>query len=354
MNSYLDLIIQENLSIRNVMKELNSTAKRILFVVDDQKRFLGTISDGDIRRWILNRGKLNALAKDVANSDAFSILHPIDVKKVSTQMKEMAIEYVPILNETGQVVEVFHGETSYPIIVNDDIVKKYGVVIVIMAGGKGARLDPFTKILPKPLIPIGNKTILEIIIEKFCDFGANKFYVSVNYKAGIIKSYFEDLKPDYTIEYINENKPLGTAGALYKIKSMVKKPVIVTNCDIIIDSDYGEIVKHHLREKNDLTVIASVKNYHIPYGICEIANGGKLVRIREKPEYEFIVNTGMYVLSPEVIQLIPDDEFFHMTDLIEKVDQFGKKTGVYPIGEDAWIDTGEWDAYHDTIRKFKR
>ena len=97
-----------------------------------------------------------------------------------------------------------------------------------------------------------------------------------------------------------------------------------------------------------------LKNYHIPYGICEIANGGKLVRIREKPEYEFIVNTGMYVLSPEVIQLIPDDEFFHMTDLIEKVDQFGKKTGVYPIGEDAWIDTGEWDAYHDTIRKFKR
>jgi NDP-sugar pyrophosphorylase family protein len=223
---------------------------------------------------------------------------------------------------------------------------------VIMAGGKGTRLDPFTRILPKPLIPIGDKSIIEIIIDKFLKYQINHFIVSVNEKSKIIKSYFEELNPPYSISYIHEPKPLGTAGSLKYLDKKDCHSIIVTNCDIIIDADYADLVDSHLKDNNDITLVASMKQYKIPYGVCEIENGGALKTIIEKPEYNFLVNTGMYIIKTESLKLVPFEEYFHMTHLIEKVKAAGGKIGVYPISESSWIDTGEWEEYKNALKAF--
>jgi len=170
-----------------------------------------------------------------------------------------------------------------------------------MAGGEGTRLYPFTKILPKPLVPIGDKPILEIIINRFYEYGCTNFNLSVNYKSNIIKAYFSDFKHNYKINYIHEKKPLGTAGSLHILQNRIRKTFFVSNCDILIDADYADILKFHKQSKNKITLVTSMKHFTIPYGICEIGDGGALKNINEKPEQDLLVNTGLYVLEPEVL-----------------------------------------------------
>jgi NDP-sugar pyrophosphorylase family protein len=222
-----------------------------------------------------------------------------------------------------------------------------------MAGGKGTRLEPFTKVLPKPLIPIGDKTIIEIIIEKFTDYEIDNFYVSVNHKAKIIKSYFEELKREYTISYIEESQPLGTIGALSLIKEKINKPILITNCDIIINTDYSEFLKFHIRNKYDLSLIGSMIDFKIPYGVCEIGKDGILENFTEKPQYSILASTGMYILSPNIIDQIPENVFYDITDLMSYLRNNGGRIGVFPISEESWMDTGEWDQYRKTVSKLK-
>ena len=334
------------------MEILDSTAKKILFVVDDGNRLIGSLSDGDIRRWILKGGDLHAEAQIVAFENSLTVTKPYIVNDIKVLMRKQNIEFVPVLDEAGRIIEMLNYEHLFNGTIKSEAISKLRIPIVIMAGGKGTRLEPFTRVLPKPLIPIGDKTILEIIIEKFLAYGVHEFYLSVNYKAAIIKSYFDELKPNYHLNYIEEDIPLGTAGALYKIKDTLSSPILVTNCDILIDIDYSDLHKHHINEKNDITMVASVKQYHIPYGVCEIEPGGGLKEIREKPELNFLVNTGMYVVEPSVLQLIPNNEYYHITELMEKIISEGGKVGVYPISENSWVDTGEWDEYKKAIQKF--
>ena len=173
-----------------------------------------------------------------------------------------------------------------------------------MAGGKGSRLKPLTNILPKPLIPIKDRPIIELIMEKFQSHGINNFNITTNYKAGIIKSYFSNLKKKYNINFHNENKPLGTAGSLKLTKTKSKKPIFVTNCDIIINSDYNLIMNYHIENKNDFTIIAATKKYTIPYGTCEIGKDGIFKKILEKPSLDYLINTGFYITNPSNIELI--------------------------------------------------
>ena len=148
---------------------------------------------------------------------------------------------------------------------------------------------------------------------------------------------------------MHEDKPLGTVGALKQLEGYSEKEIILTNCDIIIEADYYDLVQYHKKKKNDITIVASLKHYNIPYGICEIENGGGLIEIKEKPEFDMLVNTGMYVLNPSVLKEIPKDEFFHITHLIGKIKE-NYKIGVFPISENAWMDTGEWGEYKKAIK----
>ncbi|MCF8296142.1 MAG: NTP transferase domain-containing protein [Melioribacteraceae bacterium] len=352
LKEFSKILIDKSASAKDAMKQLDKTAEKILFVVEDNNKLIGSLTDGDIRRWILKDGDLNSAVMDVCFKGTYSIETKYDLEQVKTEILKRKIVYVPVVNENKEIVEFLIWDKLF----DDKIIRKskekLNAEVVIMAGGKGSRLDPFTRILPKPLIPIGDKTILEIIIEKFTDYGNEEFYISVNHKAKIIKSYFEEIQPEYYLKYIYEEKPLGTVGALKTLDGQVKKDIILTNCDNIIEADYADLLEHHKAKNNDITIIASMKHYNIPYGICEIENGGRLVSINEKPEYDLLVNTGMYVLKPEVLKYIPKEELFHITHLIEKI-KSTHKIGIYPISENSWIDTGEWVEYKKAVEKLR-
>ena len=346
------LTIPPDNSLRQAMRQLEETEKKILFVIDEWERLAGTITDGDIRRWILSDGNIGDTVESACNKTPLTISDVFDMDEVKKLMIERKINCIPVVTKDQYIIDVLFWDRVFRDTPEVKQKSKLDIPVVIMAGGKGTRLDPFTKILPKPLIPIGDKSVLEVIIESFLDYEVDQFYLSVNHKAKIIKSYFEELNPPYSLEYIDEKKPLGTAGSLKYLEGKFSGSFIVTNCDIIIKTDYDELYSYHISSDNDITVVASVKNYNIPYGICEIKNGGALTKLKEKPEYNFLVNTGMYVVKPEVLRHIPEDTFFHFTDLINAVQEKNGKVAVFPINESGWLDTGEWAEYKKAIEQF--
>ncbi len=352
MKQFTDILINESFSVKEAMKQLDKTAEKILFVVDGKYKLIGSLTDGDIRRWILKDGDLLTEVSNVCFRGTYFVYADYRLSLVKEEILKRKIVYVPIVNEEKIINDFLVWDKLFDSKISRVNKQKLNCEVVIMAGGKGSRLDPFTRILPKPLIPIGDKTILEVIIEKFTDYKINQFYISVNHKAKIIKSYFEELSPEYKLIYIHEDIPLGTIGALKRLEGKLNREIILTNCDIIIEADYVDILNHHQEKQNDITLVASLKHYNIPYGICEMANGGQLLNIREKPEYDFLVNTGMYVINPRVIKYIPENEFYHITDLIEQI-KSTHKIGIYPISENSWIDTGEWVEYKKALEKFK-
>lgn len=217
---------------------------------------------------------------------------------------------------------------------------------MIMAGGKGTRLYPYTKILPKPLIPIGDIPIMERIIGKFCEFGTTQFYATVNYRKNMIRSYFSEISKTYSLEYVEEDKPLGTAGSLQLIKEEFSQPFIVTNCDILIHADYEDIYRYHKEAGNELTIVTALKNIEVPYGVIHSSENGAVQSMEEKPKLSYFVNTGMYILNPALKKEIPEDTFFHMTDLADKLLAENRRVGMYPISEDSFLDMGEFEEMH--------
>ena len=346
------LTIPPDNSLRQAMRQLEETEKKILFVINEGERLVGTITDGDIRRWILSDGNIGDTVESACNKTPLTISDGLDIDEVKKLMIEKKINCIPVVTKDQHIIDVLFWDRVFRDTPEVKQKSKLDIPVVIMAGGKGTRLDPFTNILPKPLIPIGDKSVLEVIIDSFLDYEIEQFYLSVNHKAKIIKSYFEELNPPYSLQYIDEEKPLGTAGSLKYLEGKFSGSFIVTNCDIIIKTDYDELYSYHISKDNDITVVASVKNYNIPYGICEIKNGGALTNLKEKPEYNFLVNTGMYVVKPEVLRYIPEDTFFHFTDLINAVQKNIGKVAVFPINENGWLDTGEWAEYKKTIEQF--
>jgi NDP-sugar pyrophosphorylase family protein len=215
-------------------------------------------------------------------------------------------------------------------------------------------LAPFTSVLPKPLIPIGDRTVIEIIIDQFLPYGLDRFHLSVNYKSKILKSFFEELAPNYSVVYLEEKEPRGTAGSIRDLYSPTPEHLIVTNCDVVIQTNYADLVSFHTDNNYDLTLVASLKDYNIPYGVCELEKGGSLAHITEKPQYSFLVNTGMYVVRRDRLGLIPEETRYDMTDLIEQIKKAGGRIGVFPIGENAWVDTGEWAEYRRALDSLGR
>ena len=353
IKDFSSILINKDLTVKDAMKQLDKTAEKILFVVEEDNKLVGSLTDGDIRRWILSEGSLNDEVKNVCYKNTYAVPMNHNLENVKKEILEKKIVYVPVIDKNKKIVEFLIWDNLFDGKIKRRPKEILDIPVVIMAGGKGTRLDPFTRILPKPLIPIGDKTILEIIIDKFLEYQLNHFYISVNHKAKIIKSYFEELNHEYELTFLFEDKPLGTVGALKQLEGKISKEILLTNCDIIIETDFIDLLKYHRVNENGITIVASVKHYKIPYGICEIENGGTLLSIKEKPEFDFLVNTGMYILNSDILEYIPNNEFFHATHLIEKIKAENRKIGIYPISEDSWIDTGEWVEYKKAIEKLK-
>jgi len=348
-----DLTIRQKGTIKGAMKALNRTAENCLLVVDDRRRLIGTLTDGDIRRYILEGHDLNGtIAKAYNPEPVYVYCKDFNLEYIKRLLTKNKIDLIPIVNESREIVDYITWEKAF----EDGIDKPkqlLDVPVIIMSGGKGTRLDPFTKVLPKPLIPINEKPIIDHIIDHFRDYGINDYYLTINYKAHILKAYFNERNPDYKIHFIEENKPLGTAGSLKLVQGKFNKHIFVTNCDIIIKSNYANLYAFHSSGNYDITLVASLKHYEIPYGICKLDGDGNLEHIKEKPEYSFLVNTGLYVLKPDILNIIPEDKVYHMTHLINDIKRNAGKIGVYPISEDAWIDVGQWAEYKKTVNIFE-
>ncbi len=351
MNKSFDkYLIEKNNSLKDALKLLDKLPNKILFIIDNDKKLLGSLTDGDIRRWILRNGKLNTNVYEVCHKKCLYEYDNYDVNHLKKIMISNKIYQIPIVDKNLKVVNIVFYEDLF----GENFTKKIdklNVDILIMAGGKGQRLEPFTKIVPKPLIPIGDKPIIEHIIDKFVFYGIKLFFISINYKSELIKAYFKEISPNYQIKFVKENKPLGTIGALQIIENEITyDDVLLVNCDILININYNDLYKYHKDNNNDITIISSLKIYKIPYGICKV-NNGNLIEIVEKPEYEFLVNTGMYLIKKELIKLIPKDTFYNATDFINDAKQKGFKIGVFPINDNDWVDIGEWDEYKKSLNK---
>ena len=312
----------------------------LVFIVDETERLIGCVSDGDIRRCILKGCELNSSVENVMYKNPISLSknEKINAKAV---MMEKTITAIPIVDDSNKIVDIVLSREISKIKKQKKSLK--GIPVIIMAGGKGTRLYPFTKILPKPLIPIGDTPIVERIIDCYVEYGIDEYYMTVNYKKGMLRSYFNDLEPPYVVKFIEEDKPLGTGGSIKLIEDKFERPLFVTNCDALIRADYADVYEHHIKSGNDITMISALKNITVPYGVVNSGENGELISMEEKPTLSYFINTGMYIINPETIDLIPDDTMFHMTHLVEKVMQQGGKVGTYPISEDSFLDMGEFE-----------
>ena len=347
-------LVRENHTIRQAMEQLEKSEEKIVFVVDAGSRLVGSLTDGDIRRWILSDKDLKAQVLQVCNQNPCVVQDGFGTDQIRAEMIVKNLICIPVVNSSREIVRLVFWKELFQ---NDAPLKekrRLNLPVVIMAGGLGTRLAPFTNVLPKPLIPVGDRTVIEIIIDQLHQYGLNQFILSINYKSKIIKSFFEELAPPYSVSFLEEREQRGTAGSLRELYSPHPQNLIVTNCDIVIQADLAELVSFHEDNRYDVTLVASVKDYHIPYGVCELEKGGSLARIAEKPQYSFLVNTGMYIVRRDRLNLIPERSKYDMTDFIEQVKMDGGRVGVFPIGENAWIDTGEWTEYRKALDSLGR
>lgn len=341
-------IISEDQTIIDAMNLINKNGKGIVYVCDS-RMLKAAISDGDVRRHILNKGSLEAPISEVANYS------PVYAKRqdrinYNLLMKEKQISSLPIVNEAGEVITIkFSGSNSAHTTSNLD------TPVVIMAGGKGSRLLPMTSVLPKPLIPIDEeKTITELIMDKFMEYGCSDFNMIVNYKKELIKAYFLDCDTKYKTKFTEENEFLGTGGGLTLLRGEYDKSFFMTNCDILIDEDYGEIMKFHQSKKNIITMVCALKTTEVPYGTVELRRDGSVKGLLEKPSITHMINTGFYVIEPEFLEYVPQNTFIHITDIISSCIERGEQVGAYPISENSWSDMGQIVEMEKMVREYQR
>ena len=346
--------IYSNDTIYNSLEAITLSGSKCLVVVDKQNKIKGTISDGDIRRSILRGKKLSNKINDIYNKKPKYIFHDKKNNKILQNifLKDL-VDIVPVIDNNKKVVEVIRIDDVFS---NNNLVKKRKLKfpVIIIAGGLGNRLKPFTDVLPKALIPINKKPIIDHIMENFEQNGATNFLISINYKSKIMKAYFEEMKKNLKIKFIEEKKPLGTIGSLNLIKNYINKYIFVTNCDVIINFDYQEILKHHLQTKNEMTIVTCTKNFKIPYGNCKVDTQGNLKKIEEKPNYNLLINTGMYIINKNIINYIPKNTKFDVDNLINILIKNKIKIGVFPISDSNWTDIGQWNEYKKTIEIFNK
>ena len=344
-----NLLIKPNLNIKNALKQMTETGEKCLVVVDSKNILLGTLSDGDIRKAILN-GKIHSdkINEYYQKRPTFLRKENYSISRAKNIFLKKRIDVIPIIERSKKVVDVITFENIFKKNINS---KTFSKTVVIMAGGKGTRLEPFTNVLPKPLVPINEKPVIEHIIEKFVENKVSDFFITSNYKSKILKAYFQEMKPKFKLTFIDEPKPLGTAGGLSLLAGRIRKPFLMANCDTIININFDNLMSFHASHRNDLTLVASSKEYIIPYGTCKLNKNGKLQNIIEKPKLDFFVNIGLYVINPDLIKLIPKNRAYDMPDLIKLAKRKKKEVGVYPIDDESWIDVGQWSEYRKAIEK---
>ena len=332
--TYSDYIIDSGATICEALAQLERGGHRILFIAPDG-RLEAAVTDGDVRRYLIAGGKMDEPI------GAASSKHPVFLRgfheaRAREMLDELDITCVPMTGRDGRIhALVFRQETLHR------IARRIDVPVIMMAGGLGTRLLPYTEILPKPLIPVGSMTITEQILRRFKKFGCTRCSIVVNYRRNLIKSYFSEVDPGMQLEFVDEDKPLGTGGGLCFFKGKLDGPAFVTNCDSVIEADYEEILNLHRRTGSVITMVCARKQMCVPYGVVEANEEGEVTDLLEKPSYDLLINTGFYVVSPEFVESIPDDTFTPITEAVERFRAEGKRVSAYVVDEECFIDIGQ-------------
>jgi UTP-glucose-1-phosphate uridylyltransferase len=314
----LQRVIKKDKSLTNALKIMDSTGFRSLLVIDDNDLFAGVLSIGDIQRAIIKTISLDTEISEILRQNPKVAQESTPLQQIKDEMLRFRMEFMPVIDNLNNIITAYFWDELF---VEQKLPpkSKFNLPVVIMAGGVGTRLKPLTNVLPKPLIPIGDITIIEEIFDRFGNYGCNEFFVSVNYKADLIEFYLKNQNLPYLINFFREEKPMGTVGSLSLLKDKINQTFFVNNCDILIEQDYSEILDYHLGNKNAITIVASLRHYPIPYGIIESGDNGELITLIEKPELTFKINSGMYIFEPSLLHEIPPSDYFDITQLIEKL-----------------------------------
>lgn len=323
----------ENLTLAEVMQKIDANTSGILFLVDSANKLKGCITDGDIRRFLLAGGKLDEPALSAANLNpkfAFS-----EEEALRLYHKKNFI-VIPIVDIEKHVINLYNGE--------DSVTREraaLSIPVVINAGGRGTRLDPFTRVLPKPLIPVGDLPIIEHIMKEFQSYSCEQFHIIVNYKKELIKAYFAESENRYDISWYDEMNPLGTGGGLSLLRGRLNETFFFTNCDNLLQANYERMLEFHKENGNVITMVCAYKNFSIPYGVIEMGVNGKIESMKEKPLVSFLANTGTYIVEPKVLNDIEDNVPIGFPDVVEKQRNKDCKVAVFPVSESEWMDMGQ-------------
>lgn len=330
IHKYIDMT---SLSVSEAMQKINANNGCVLFLTDECKRLKGSITDGDIRRYLLAGGKMEGNSMAAANPNPRYAYSEEEAISLYDSKNYVAI---PVVDKDRTISDIYVGDKKV-----DKQKSVLKIPVVINAGGKGTRLDPFTRVLPKPLLPVGELPIIEHIIKEFQSYSCDEFHVIVNYKRQLLKAYFSENENNYNITWYDEETPLGTGGGLSMLRGALNETFFFTNCDNLLHANYEKILQFHRESKNVITMICAYKNFSIPYGVVEMGLNGKIETMKEKPLMSFLTNTGIYIVEPEVLDDIEDGVSIGFPDIVDNQRQKGRNVAVYPVSENEWMDMGQ-------------
>lgn len=343
INQYL---VPDHISVAEAVRRIDEGKKKVVFCTHGQQ-LSGCFTDGDMRRFILRGGDMQKPVSTAMNPEpiTLSLLQEAEAK---TFMERNFTVALPIINERREVVKIAFRdelESAARRMVPPE------VPLVIMAGGKGTRLYPYTRILPKPLIPIGDMPIMDHIIQRFGHYGIHAVYLILNHKRNMIKAYYNEARLPYDIHYVDEETFLGTAGGLSLLKGEIKSTFYLSNCDSLLDADYACMYDYHKEHNNALTFILASKQISVPYGVLDLDKDGAVKCLKEKPKFDFLVNTGIYLMEPIVFDLIQAHERIDLPDVAGRLMAEGYRVGGYPITEKSWLDMGQLSEMQNMMKE---
>jgi len=335
-DQYQHIKLPPDASMREVMASIDKSAKQIALIVDSTDHLLGTVTDGDIRRALLAGMEMSVPAKNFMNANPITGIVDESPALWQRTMQRHSLRHLPLLDATGRFCQL--AQLNLPL--EPDRTN----TVVLMAGGLGTRLRPLTESMPKPLLAVGDKPIIQTIIENFVDQGFSQFVICINYQGEKIKHFCGNgSRWNANIVYVEEDKPLGTAGALSLLKETPGDAFFVMNADLLTKVDYVRLLDFHKKQGHVASMCIREYRHQVPYGVVKL-DEHRIVNVIEKPNYYYYVNAGIYCLSPEVLRYIPKDDYFDMTELFSKLIKLSKCVGSFPLRE-YWMDVGRMDDF---------
>lgn len=356
INNLENLLVCPDQSVKSAIEVMGRAGRKVVFVTAVNKTLLGIFTDGDMRRYILKGGDLFASIGSAMNKSPYILKTGWTHDDLQSCFVAEDRFVCPIVDGEGKLIEAIF-RTEYSEKLENFSIPRLppGVHTVIMAGGFGKRLYPYTKVLPKALVPIGDKPILTHIINKFMGFGCEDFHLIVNHKRNLIKAYYAEENLPCRISYYDEETPLGPAGGLYLLKGKMKSAFFMSNCDSLVEADYAQIYNFHKREGNVITAVGALRDVEVPYGVFRVKGEGSAIEsVDEKPSQAYLANVGVYLFEPEVLDAVEDNKFLLTTDLIMHFVKAGRKVGVYPVDGEAWQDMGQLDEMKKMAKNLER